>query len=61
MATPKSRLGRGLGALINSGTTPPKAAPTFAPKPGAGGSPQGDTGSPDSLPSYREEIGRAHV
>jgi ParB family chromosome partitioning protein len=28
MATPKSRLGRGLGALITSGTTPPKATGT---------------------------------
>lgn len=32
MATPKSRLGRGLGALITSGTTPPPAsAPASAP------------------------------
>lgn len=46
MATPKSRLGRGLGALISSGTTPPKAAPvTPAATPTAG---------PDGLPGYRE-------
>lgn len=54
MATPKSRLGRGLGALINSGATAPNAAPPFAPKPGAGGSPPGDAGPADSLAGYRE-------
>lgn len=53
MATPKSRLGRGLGALITSGTTTPKApaagtpahAPTAAPVAAS---------APDSLTGYRE-------
>ncbi len=48
MATPKSRLGRGLGALITSGTTPPKtvpSAPGAAPTPGP---------APDGLSGYRE-------
>jgi ParB family chromosome partitioning protein len=49
MATPKSRLGRGLGALIASGSPPPKAGATTAPAattpPPAGG---------DGLAGYRE-------
>ena len=60
MASPKSRLGRGLGALITSGTTQPKTAAPVAlphdeprrpvpPRPGEGGSP-----APDSLAGYRE-------
>jgi ParB family chromosome partitioning protein len=44
MATQKSRLGRGLGALITSGTTPPKSA---APVPVA-------APAPDGLTGYRE-------
>ena len=65
MATPKSRLGRGLGALINSGTTAKPSSPMappqdesrrpVSPKPGEGGSPQGAGGPPgDGLPGYRE-------
>ncbi len=47
MATPKSRLGRGLGSLISSGTTPPKttAPVALAPAPVA---------VADGLPGYRE-------
>ena len=50
MATPKSRLGRGLGALITSGTTLPKTVPSApgtvpAPTPGP---------APDGLSGYRE-------
>jgi ParB family transcriptional regulator, chromosome partitioning protein len=53
MAAPKSRLGRGLGALISSGTTPPKGPPPVA-------KPQDESrqSSPDEggngLPGYRE-------
>lgn len=48
MATPKSRLGRGLGALINSGTAPAKTTPVVvAPAPVA-------ATSTDGLPGYRE-------
>jgi ParB family chromosome partitioning protein len=46
-ATSKSRLGRGLGALITSGTTPPKAAVSAAPAAPAGG-------GADGLAGYRE-------
>ncbi len=49
MATPKSRLGRGLGALISSGTTTPKTAPIAtlsATPPGAS--------TAAGLPDYRE-------
>jgi ParB family chromosome partitioning protein len=52
MATPKSRLGRGLGALITSGTTPPKNAPAAtvaAAAPAAAPAPAND-----GLPGYRE-------
>ena len=49
MATPKSRLGRGLGALITSGTTPPKPAPAATM---AGAAPVAPP--PDSLSGYRE-------
>ena len=46
MAAPKSRLGRGLGALITSGTTPPKPAAAVATPPAAP--------VPDGLTGYRE-------
>ena len=52
MATPKSRLGRGLGALITSGTAMPKAAasaPTSVP---AAAGP--DAPAPGGLTGYRE-------
>lgn len=50
MATSKSRLGRGLGALISSGTPTPKtaAAPETAPAKTAG------SAAPGSLSGYRE-------
>ena len=50
MATPKSRLGRGLGALITSGTTPPKTVPSTP------GAVQVPAAAPvtDSLSGYRE-------
>jgi ParB family chromosome partitioning protein len=47
MATPKSRLGRGLGALITSGTTAPKAPAAPAAAPAA-------VTAPDGLAGYRE-------
>ena len=49
MATPKSRLGRGLGSLISSGTTPPKttAPVTAAAAPAAPAVAEG-------MPGYRE-------
>jgi ParB family chromosome partitioning protein len=50
MATPKSRLGRGLGALITSGTTPPKAAAA----PGAVPAAAVAAPTPDALTGYRE-------
>ena len=50
MATPKSRLGRGLGALIASGTTPPKTVPST---PGAMPAPA-PVPAPDGLSGYRE-------
>ena len=46
MATPKSRLGRGLGALITSGNAAPKAAAAPAPAPAAP--------PPELLAGYRE-------
>lgn len=49
MATPKSRLGRGLGALITSGNAAPKPA---TPAPGAA-APAAAPGN-DGLPGYRE-------
>ena len=49
MTTPKSRLGRGLGALITSGTPAPKTPPG-APAPAAGAPPV----PADGLPGYRE-------
>ncbi len=49
MATSKSRLGRGLGSLITSGTTAPKSAPTPVGTPLA--APPMVT---DGLPGYRE-------
>ncbi len=52
MATPKSRLGRGLGALITSGSTPPKTAAAPAePAPKTGATVPGETGG---LAGYRE-------
>ncbi len=56
MATPKSRLGRGLGALITSGTTNPKPpSPGAVPEDESRRSPQGEAGRPaDGLPGYRE-------
>ena len=51
MATPKSRLGRGLGALITSGTTQPKPAPAV-PAPAA--SPAAPAPAADGMPGYRE-------
>ena len=54
MATPqKSRLGRGLGALITSGTTPPKtgAAPAH---PATAAAPQAAAPVVDGLAGYRE-------
>jgi ParB family chromosome partitioning protein len=50
MATPKSRLGRGLGALITSGTTAPKPPPPATAAPGAAPV----VAAPDSLSGYRE-------
>ena len=51
MATPKSRLGRGLGALITSGNTPPKpASPVASPQDEPRRSPPGEGG----LTGYRE-------
>ncbi len=47
MATPKSRLGRGLGALISSGTALPKTAPATAATPAA-------APATDGMPGYRE-------
>lgn len=47
MATPKSRLGRGLGALINSGAAPARATPVAAPAPVV-------AATTDGLPGYRE-------
>jgi ParB family chromosome partitioning protein len=53
MATPKSRLGRGLGALITSGTTAPKLpSPVASPPDEARRSPPGEGG--DGLAGYRE-------
>ena len=55
MATPKSRLGRGLGALITSGTTNPKLpSPGAVPQDEPRHSPQGEGGRPDGLAGYRE-------
>ena len=56
MATPKSRLGRGLGALITSGTTSPKSAsPVASPQDEPRRSPPGEGGhAPDGLAGYRE-------
>jgi len=51
MANPKSRLGRGLGALITSGTTTPKAPATPA---GVATSLPPAPPAPDGLPGYRE-------
>jgi ParB family chromosome partitioning protein len=49
MATPpKSRLGRGLGALITSSAAAPKAAPAATPAPAA------PAPASDGLPGYRE-------
>ena len=54
MATPKSRLGRGLGALITSGTTPPRASsPAVSPTDDSRRSASGGPIS-DGLPGYRE-------
>jgi len=53
MATPKSRLGRGLGALITSGTTAPKAPVAAHPPAPAAGAPAAGT-APDGLAGYRE-------
>ncbi|MBI2496583.1 MAG: ParB/RepB/Spo0J family partition protein [Opitutae bacterium] len=53
MSTPKSRLGRGLGALITSGTTTPKhPSPVAPPSSDPRRSPQGEGG--DGLAGYRE-------
>ena len=55
MAPPKSRLGRGLGALINSGTTAKPPSPVAPPQDESRRSPQGAGGPPsDGLPDYRE-------
>jgi len=53
MSTPKSRLGRGLGALITSGTTAPKAAAAAHPAAAAGPAPV-PAPAPDGLAGYRE-------
>ncbi|MBI2510712.1 MAG: ParB/RepB/Spo0J family partition protein [Opitutae bacterium] len=54
MAKPTpSRLGRGLGALIASGT-PASAKPAAAPAPAAPVTPASATSSVDGLPGYRE-------
>jgi ParB family chromosome partitioning protein len=53
MANPKSRLGRGLGALITSGTTQPKA-PVPSPAGGVSQPTTAPTPAPDGLPGYRE-------
>ncbi|MSU46926.1 MAG: ParB/RepB/Spo0J family partition protein [Lacunisphaera sp.] len=50
MATPKTRLGRGLGALIASGTTPPKTVPSTS---GAMPAPA-SVPAHDGLSGYRE-------
>ena len=52
MSTPKSRLGRGLGALITSGTTAPKAP--AATHPAAAGPASAPVPAPDGLAGYRE-------
>lgn len=64
---PQSRLGRGLGALITSGTTPPKpaapAAPTAAPVASPAPAPAAPAAKPavtDGLTGYRE-IATAHI
>lgn len=53
MSTPKSRLGRGLGALITSGTTAPKAPVAAHPAAGPAATPA-PTPVPDGLAGYRE-------
>ena len=52
MASPKTRLGRGLGSLISSGT-PAKPAPAHAVPPTAP-TPTAAKESADGLPGYRE-------
>jgi ParB family chromosome partitioning protein len=56
MATPKSRLGRGLGSLITGGATQPKAPSPVAQPPGESRrSPAGEAGPvTDGMPGYRE-------
>ena len=54
MATPKSRLGRGLGALITSGTTVKPPSPVAVPQDEPRRSPQGEGGPNDGMPGYRE-------
>lgn len=51
---PQSRLGRGLGALIASGTPQTKATATGATKPAAAAPAAGTTPTPEGLPGYRE-------
>jgi ParB family chromosome partitioning protein len=53
MSTPKSRLGRGLGALITSGTTAPKAPAAAHPAAGPASTPA-PAPVPDGLAGYRE-------
>ena len=53
MATSKSRLGRGLGALISSGTAAPKAE-IHAPAGTTGAKPTEATALPGALSGYRE-------
>lgn len=53
MATPKSRLGRGLGALITSGTTAPKA-PATAHSAASPAAAHPEVPVPDGLAGYRE-------
>ena len=53
MATSKSRLGRGLGALISSGTAAPKAE-IHAPAVTTGAKPTEATALPGALSGYRE-------
>lgn len=53
MATPpKSRLGRGLGSLITSGTTAPK--PAASPAPSTTAAAAAPVAVPEGLPGYRE-------
>ncbi|MBA3849640.1 MAG: chromosome partitioning protein ParB [Opitutus sp.] len=51
---PISRLGRGLGALIASGTPAKSAVPTHAAAPVAAPAPSGAGAAPEGLPGYRE-------